>query len=507
MEKKNEQFDQVMREKLGSIQAPFDPDSWQLFEQRLTDDSMGIPEAGASLADKPGLEEALFEKLHRYEAPYQPGHWYQMESLLEEVFAWPRNVLRYKLIELALMFLLFLVLWQSIPTGVPADKMPQAWSPGAETKQPTPRSSAKGEDRHTSVIQSESATAATTEGPASVASGEISTTQPAGLLPIKPTGGTIAGPPSNSLTPSNAPAAVGIAAGQQTILSQLPYRKLYLQPLAYTLPVMPSLPSFKAFNALETTAPALLAYESSFPLEEVLINRRRPLPTLRVGMFGSAEYNHIMVPPSAEKKLSEGFDRYAMGYGGGLSLGLEMGRWELETGAIYAARKYPVGLVYVNGSLAEGLDGNELRTTELNILNVPLNLRYNILNRGSWRVYALTGGSVQVVFQANYFTADAPEYSYRPVAGPIAPAPGDESIIAQIHKDGRGWFEDGTFRENAYITGNLGLGLERYIGARWSLFAQPTYQYSLHYFQDGLGPNNDKINSLSVFFGAKVRLR
>ncbi|MCB9272941.1 MAG: hypothetical protein H6564_02810 [Lewinellaceae bacterium] len=486
MEKKNEQFDRVIREKLGSFQAPFDPDSWQLLEQRLDEDAMA--DAGAPVADNRPLDEVLFDKLHRYEVPYQAANWQKMEALLEEAFAWPRFVLRYKLTELALMALLMLALWQYTPVVPQRAGGPQAWKPdnaAIQQAQQTPENTTKNNE-HSAI----SPTAATAADEREAIPSDINRQQPEKGV------AAVAGPysqPGREIS------------GQ---LLPLPMRSFSIAhgPEAEGMPISPSLSGLLAFGLLETKNPGLLAYEPGLNGVVPAIQKSRPQPTLRVGMFGSADYNHIMVPPSAEKKISEGFDRYALGYGGGLSVGLEMGRWEVESGALYAARLYPVGLIYVNGSLSDGLAGNELRNSELNILNVPLHIRYNILHRGSWRAYALTGGALQVAFQSNYYTADAPEYSYRPIPGLPEPSPGDEGLLAEVRRNGRGWFEGGTFEENAYLTGNFGIGLERYIDTRWSIFAQPTYQYSLYYFGTGLGPNNDRINSLSVLFGAKVRL-
>ena len=60
----------------------------------------------------------------------------------------------------------------------------------------------------------------------------------------------------------------------------------------------------------------------------------------------------------------------------------------------------------------------------------------------------------------------------------------------------------GSFIENRYFTANLGIGVERKFNPRWSLFSQPTYQHQL--LSQGLGPNNDRINTLSILTGARV---
>jgi len=515
MEKKMNPIDHIIKEKLEGLNVPIEPDAWQLMEQKLEEDGMGGVSQGKPVADTRNVDEAVFEKLHRYEASFQPGHWQRMEAMLEEAFAWPRQVLRYKLAEMALMLLLFLLLWQHTPAGPAAGgNSPQAMEGAssdtfsgkggtigagdkpAKALAPIERSRTSDDDAHT-------------EAPASAPSGDI-------------TGGSghsAAGKGITALNDKLAPSGRTLATGKHEARSFNPFLPLgrhlvLLDGPQYSLPAnavfrIPSSPLTEL--AWLETLPAELAYESFGDAGEATFRKNKGRRALRVGMFGSAEYNYITVPSSQEKKLEEELQRYAMGYGGGLSVGLELGRFEIETGAIYAARQYPVGLLYVNGNIRDGLQGQRLQASELNIINVPIHFRYNFLHRGSWRAYALAGASLQVAFQRNYFVTEEPEYGYRPQPGqtppPPAPLPGDEPAIDRIRKSGLGWFEGGTFEENAYLTGNLGIGLERYINSRWSVFAQPTYQHSLQYFRVGLGPNADQINSLSILFGAKVRLK
>ena len=50
-----------------------------------------------------------------------------------------------------------------------------------------------------------------------------------------------------------------------------------------------------------------------------------------------------------------------------------------------------------------------------------------------------------------------------------------------------------------------GIGVERKFTYRWSLFLQPIYRR--HFLIDGIGPNEDRIHSSSLRFGAKVKIR
>ncbi|MCB0549291.1 MAG: hypothetical protein KDD19_17055 [Phaeodactylibacter sp.] len=521
MEKKMNPIDQIIKEKLGGLQVPFDAGSWQLMEQKLDEEAMGMGEEGQPVADTKHIDEAIFDKLHRYSADYQPNHWHRMEALLEEAFAWPRQVLRYKLTELALMLLIFLFLWQYIPSDnslapLPPHAIERATPDTPVLRKPAPALKGKADTAPQAGLQSEipgldskAPAPAVAEVPApAVATGKggaRSTTGSRAVATRQPQ------QPAQGLSIADASPDTDETLSRSAFsLAPLSQRTSFLASPAYSLPleVVTASASLAALDELRTLT-AEVVYDNLRDIGAVSFARNRNRLALRVGMFGSAEYNHITVPSSEEKKLEEELQRYAMGYGGGLSLGVEYGRFEVETGAIYAARQYPVGLVYVNGSVGGGLQGQRLQASELNIINVPLHFRYTFLRRNSWRAYALAGASIQVAFQRNYYVTEEPQFDFLPMQPPPAPPPtsGEEAAIDRIRKSGLGWFEGGTFEENAYLTGNVGIGLEHYINSRWSLFVQPTYQHSLQYFRVGLGPNADRINSLSVLFGAKVRMK
>jgi len=459
--------------------------------------------AGRPTAEDKDLDAVLFDKMHRYETPYQNAHWSRMEQQLQRVFEWPALVLRYKALEMAIMLLLFLGLWQYFPRPhAPADiqafRIPllpaQQQADGASDSNNNLGQKSGRSDTGRLAPKKESPTFSSSAG----------TTEPtASTLSSVSSKGTSSH--SNTMALSPLPSRTLRPRADETMLSDLVNR------LPATGFPKQDQPQTAVVAPIDTRSITELPYDHGW-LNGVQGARAKRGTILRLGMFGNGEYNHILVPASKDQRLSESFERAAWGYGGGLSLSVDFGRIELGTGLVYAARRYPVGILYLEGSVAEGFEGDELRTTELNIINLPIHLRYDVVQRGKWRGYILGGGAVQVAFQTSYFTADAPpQYNFRPPM-PIysdGGSDGAEKAIDRIRQNGVGWFEGGSFEDNAYLTANFGFGLERFISDRWSLFAQPVYQHSFHYFKniDGLGPNKDRINSLSVLFGTRVRLK
>lgn len=253
--------------------------------------------------------------------------------------------------------------------------------------------------------------------------------------------------------------------------------------------------------------------ERDLPLEKAL--QQQPLPRkrfVRIGMMGSSDYNRIITPPVRVNTDIVSLDRYAIGYSGGITIGFESGRWEVETGFIYTAKRYyPLQVLYIEGSLKDGIFGGGVKQTEFDIIQVPLNFRYNFLSRDRWRIYGLAGASVHLVAQANYYIADLDDYNEENQNFPPPRNGGGrnenerpEGLENQDFQ--QGFLEGGSLLDNSYIGVNIGAGVERYMSPRWSLFAQPTYYHSLYYPNKGLGPVSDRIHTMSLFMGVKVRM-
>lgn len=517
--KKIDLFDEILRKKLEQATPPMAEKHWDLLEQQL-DEGVLDEEPGHAAADSKPIDEVIFEKLHSYEAAQNPKHWDAMEVLLNEVFTLPLQVVRYKLAELSIMLLLFVFIWQVIPTQstISYESSPIAVIQGVEKD----KQSAK-ENTELGLIQERVSTDKPVNTRAIVNKSTLEINQ------------TIAQPSPSSLLKEDRlntkrrevqESSTISADRQNVVVAEMPYLMSDLSLLSTPLRSLPVVSNTEplalndepsSFMSKVDLIPTLSLSELSSTNNTFAQVSSYNLKTgrkgvIRVGMFGSGEYNHIMITPGLEKSKEEEQNRFAMGYGGGFSIGLDLGRWEIETGAGYAARRYPVGFIYVEGSLEDGLFASELRAGELNIINLPLHLRYNFIYKRNWRAYALTGGALQLAVQAGYNAIEAPEHTYipeglvMPVPGP-SPAPGVDNTLTRIKEESVGLLEGGAFNDNSYITGNVGIGVERYINDAWSIYVQPTYQHSLYYFREGLGPNKDEINSLSFLIGTKVRLK
>lgn len=494
VEKGNNNLDRIIRDKLDQVKPAFKPGSWDQLASRLDD---------VEAADD--FDEEIGERLQRMYVPYQQNSWAVLAARLELERRRVQAITHYKVMELSLLLLLFITAWQHLPT---APVVPVAPPPGIPFAAVAPQTTA--EDQNNGAI---AANTADSDQPIAddATNGDFTTEKSdAGLM--------------KNFEQAN---QLKAAAQRTAIASADPLPKTDLEGITYGTNAQQQLKQFfagktetistpsspfqktGALAALEDHETVLLDYGDPNELLEFI----RPFERktfLRIGFTGSPDYNRVITP---SQELEDGsvvaYDRYSLGYSGGITLGVEHGKWEIETGAVYAVRSYQaIPTVYVTGTLREGYTGLGLRDFELNTVNIPLNFRYNFIVHDKWRLYAQGGPSVNLVLDANYFLTDQAEF-----AG-IARNPNANSGISALDKPEplqnkaltEGWLEGGSFWENATLYADFGLGLERYMTPNWSMFVQPTYRHSLPLFNDGLGPYRDRIHNFGIGMGVKVRL-
>ena len=156
--------------------------------------------------------------------------------------------------------------------------------------------------------------------------------------------------------------------------------------------------------------------------------------------------------------------------------------------------------IYTSGSfIRSNLQRNVFDNAFINILRIPLHINYTFDHIGKWHLYAIGGASINIL-ALNHFNI-----STSPVGedNPISTRDGQDVRKGTSIYDGV--LEGGNFKNNSYLTANVGMGIERYLTSRWSLFVQPIYQRLI--FKKGFGPNDDHFNTLSIQIGAKSTFR
>jgi len=204
-----------------------------------------------------------------------------------------------------------------------------------------------------------------------------------------------------------------------------------------------------------------------------------------------AEINRVTSPMDLENRLLA-FDRLEPGVSGGILFEFGEGIWSFETGVIYSSKIYsPRSTSVYSGSPLNGFFRKSMDDIHLNIINIPFDARKEILELNKLKLYGVAGVSLQVAYTANY------DLKFDPLSGQ------GPSKVVNLSE---GWLEGGSFKDNGYLTVNFGMSLERELSDRWTIFVQPTYQHTAVMFGKGIGPDFDRIQTLSLFSGIKVNL-
>lgn len=482
-------FDGIVRKKLEGVEAPVPAGNWEAFRKKLEE---APPVIFDTDAPNPS-DKIIAQKLEHAAVPGSPATtWPLLEKKLRENAVLRDRVFFYKSLELCLVLFFSVLAWQWADQPTPSNP---AWRTIAHRLAPIAFSKSP---KHLSSSSVEPSNVRKSEVRAS--SNQV---EPLPDLPANDTEKSVTAVSDQHAAAAPFAESAGKKADQPvTALDLLPPIQSFAgRTPSYPLPVS-SVPQAHLTWHIPTIAVSQL---KPLPLdeedrEEGVFTLKNPpkRALLNVAMLGSSDYNRVMTPADYRFRINA-FDRYSLGYGGGILFGLEYGRMEVGSGFIYAAKQYrPLPVIFIKGNFKDGYVGESLQTVQLNMINLPFYLRFDALRKDKWRAYLSGGASLQVAFEANYFFAPPTSFP-----ADLAQTPAGQS---RLRNRTEGWFEGGAFKENSYVTANMAIGVERYVSERWGLFLQPTYHRSIGYFSNGLGPNLDRIHTFSLWTGIRVRV-
>jgi hypothetical protein len=519
-------FDRLIKQKLEKLDVEYNPSDWERMEEKIVEQS----ELNPAIEDV-YLDGMVYDTLNDVDVQYNPAHWEMMKARLEDPYAIRRRLMKYKVLEVAFVALLLITIGRLIPfekVKIVRDNTPieQIENEGVfnqiatvETNHEEEKNSGNTKNK-AQIIELPSVSkdlASSTDKP---------NTQNNALRRIHSNEGFQASETIESLIETKTSDVINpIEKGDATDINNTPIKQSPTEVVgrktdqAVTFKEQlveesdQALSNFESFEPSEQMNTLRLKDAGLFPVSQVdEMDGSRVLTALpksinvRIGMLLGPDANYVMTPSNQSKNLDV-FNQYALGYSGGFTLGFNYGRWEIETGALYSSVTYDSRNIFeIKGSFADGGYVQQgLEGAQLDILKVPLNLKFNFTEQGKWNVYIFSGVSANAALETFYkiTTRDLGlSDASRNFAG-RAPSPPDiEPTKAQENFDGI--FEGGVLSKNLFYTANIGLGLERYFTPRMSVFLQPNFQYQ---FSKGLGPQTDRINTVSLLMGAKVTLK
>jgi len=491
--KETSDFDDLIRDRMEGLEINAKANYWEMMESKI-DQEINVPE----ISDE-ALDQLTTDNLSNLYIPYNPTHWTLLSHRLEEEFNVRRKIVTYKLVEFSLMVLLLLTIVQFMP-NYPSIQVKNTVS--AETK---------AELLEVNLSTNVNATLSAGQAVSNLDTNTdkninltvvVDKTTHSSNLPAK----VILSKEENTssfilatVTPSVSVTDADVTEKKVTTEQEDVSTPLILEDVPYTHQAALTL------TELPVTISALDHYTDWSTIG--LLKKFPKKVVVRLGAMTSADLNYIKTPSTSQQK-DNGYQQYQLGYGGGIVLDLNYEKLTLSTGLIYRRiNYYPQEDINVNGSFANGYQSHVFDAVNLNLLTIPMNLQFQMNDVDKkWKLHAVTGASLNVLALNHYnITTNNLGISTSSFTGPAPQGLPSENPSEEIFREAdiasEGFFEGGSFERNHYFTANLGVGVERFISPRWSLYVQPVYQHEI--FGKNLGLNRDRIHTFSVQIGAK----
>jgi hypothetical protein len=395
------------------------------------------------------FDELIKNKLQSFEVPFDPKSWKPLARRIESEFGWLNKVFRFKLVEFSFLLLVTYFLNQ-----VPEQRV-----------EPEPIVT---HFEHTITTDIEDINSINTDNNTPL------TTNPENkFIPI-----------------ANLPSISNQAESNRI------EEHLNIVPVSFTSVSIdhkaPELPNSYPVASYSSSSTTLLVSNTDEDLRSYIA----------YNFFYGADANRIVTPFDPENRFDR-LDRYAHGYSFGLTIDFHQPQYTLQTGLIISNKHYsPRQVIYYAGSVKNGFFGKRLEDINLNILTVPLHLKKELISLNAWKVSALAGVALNVALNTDYqvqFKSSSGFNNYK--------SANLDNLAGSIRGKqlNEGWLEGGGLKENSYMSFDLGISFERPIGKQMNWFVQPTYRHTNRSLGPGLGPDQDIINTFSLYSGITLR--
>ncbi len=254
-------------------------------------------------------------------------------------------------------------------------------------------------------------------------------------------------------------------------------------------------------------SPVLGFSYTTFP-QPTFVKQRKTTHTV-FGILAQLDYNRLRMPEdrliSAGRVIvfpQQGLPSY--GYGGGFTIALDHPRWAVETGLIYntktfePGRKLSVGTAFDNGTI-------EFDAMRLQLVTLPLQMRYKVDNKGPFKFYAQAGFDLNLIVQSDIDVSI--KYHFQSLS--INENPNSNPNLANTIKESRRVSEhirDGApFSTKSFVSAAAGLGIEYSFNEHKTFFIQTAAHYQIPNLE--FSNNNGKhLRSISFQTGVRTPL-
>jgi hypothetical protein len=453
-----EKMDQLLKDKLESLETKVPKDAWKNFSEKWNDALLDN-----QTAEEKKFDQTIHEKLNQFIFSKNEGHaWDHFHSYYSHIKSNENKIIWFKAMEVTMAVLLFFTCLQ---VGV-IRRVPASQSVNIENR------TIVSVENHSSTSNEINAEENTNQNKSHIA-------QTTGIL---------------SKLPDNQSDEGGDRLRLKKVLLEVePIPSLPASVLkTATVPVYS-----KSFSEI-SQIPTLASRHIPISTRKIYVNNILDFGKWHLTLLSGLDGDNVFTPAYPRFKVPE-TTRNSSGFHLGFLLSEGAKRLETGFGFIYAHKEYNAPAVtFIQGSLRDGYTSEQLKKIQLNLLQIPIFTRFNIVHKENWRFYATMGATAQVTLSANYYIVHP---GFLPSSVTLT---GKTNSVYQNLEEGL--MQGGMFMDNIHLSMDMGVGAERMVSPRTSLFAQSSYQSFVGHVNKGIGPYNDRISTVSFQSGVRINL-
>ena len=527
--------DEALRNKIGDSQSGFPTANWDLMAQRLNETD----------AEEVAKDKLIRQKIENETPQYRAANWDLMNEKLEEEFSWKRRIVRFKVVEMAMMMLVLFTVFNVMDFSESAILSPN--TEGGKTADINPAKNQKDLKANSlkKIVQNETQSPLNPslsnknltnnsdfiskninnlgENPAfdavkqDVATADLNENLNKNIEPATDLN-------SNSINsnvvaenklPENGFQNVEIKANTKgDVPTNIPSKlatELAVSSVEKTGDVSDELNNVLGKKSIVADAPFVnilrpnaLTINDLYD-EPLIPAAKKKTKWWRLNIFGSSAVDVVKSDYVYRSGYKEDAAIVPSNLGGGVLTGYKFGKLELESGLAYKSKTYkPIAVDITSGTIGANNLGT-FRTPDevkLDLVSVPLNLNYHVKESRRWDFLT----SVGIAFNAAAKILTVYSQKESDNRRTLASLSGTRSAndVTDIGNYGNGFLKDGSLKDNYFLTAQLGIGLEYKVTPLWNLFLQSNFEQQ--FGQPGIGTRSDRFSSFSLHGGVKVKV-
>ena len=454
-----EKMDQLLKDKLESLETKVPKDAWKNFSEKWNDALLDD-----QTAEEKKFDQNIHEKLNQFVFPTNESHaWANFHSYYSHIKRNENRIIWFKAMEVTMAVLLF---FTCLHVGV-IRQVPTFQSVNIEN-------GTKGSVDKSSSVSTEIKVVENN------IQNKLDNTQPDGVL--------------SKLSDIQSDEEINKLLSKKVLFEVEPIPSSAATTVLKMAPVPVYSKSFPEVSQI----PTLTSRHIPISTRKIYINNILDFGKWHLTLLTGLDGDNVFTPAYPRFKVPETI-RNSSGFHLGFLLSEGAKRLETGFGFIYAHKEYNAPAVtFIQGSLRDGYTTEQLKKIQLNLLQIPVFTRFNIVHKENWRIYATLGATAQVTLSANYFIVH-PGFFPSSVA-----LTGKTNSIYQNLEEGL--MQGGTLIDNVFLSMDMGVGAEKMISPRTSIFAQSSYQSFVGHVSKGIGPYNDRISTVSFQSGVRINL-